>query len=81
MFSSACWMRCGLFRVEHLALLERPLERVFRSSSVCWFHSLKPMYWFWKPLSQEEIRERLQQIFGAEAEVVAGVTRIADRLH
>ena len=53
----------------------------FRSSSVCWFHSLNGMYCVLKPLSQEEIGERLQQIFGADAEIFAGVARIVNPFH
>ena len=32
------------------------------------------MYWIVEAAFEEEVRERLQQIFGAEAEIVAGVT-------
>ena len=39
------------------------------------------MYWVLKPLSQEEIGQRLQQIFGVDAEVFAGVAGVANRFH
>ena len=45
----------------------------FRSSSVCWFHSLKGMYWDVEAALQQEIGERLQQILGVDAEIFAGV--------
>ena len=48
----------------------------FRSSSVCWFHSLKLHVRILKAALQKEIGKRLQQIFGVEAEIVAGEARV-----
>ena len=39
------------------------------------------MYWFWKPLSRKKSDSALQQVLGAEAEILAGVARIANRFH
>src|SRR5262249_55470889 len=33
----------------------------FRSSSVCWFHSLKGMYWVLKPLSRRKSESALRR--------------------
>ncbi len=49
----------------------------FRSSSVCWFHSLNGMYWVVEAALEKEIGERLHQIFGVDAEIFAGVFGVA----
>ena len=53
----------------------------FRSSSECWFNSLKRMYWALKPLSRRKSERALQQVFGVDAEIVAGVRGIVDPFH
>ena len=45
----------------------------FRSSSVCWFHSLKGMYWVLKPLWSRKSERACSRVVGADAEILAGV--------
>ena len=67
--------------VEHLALLERPLYGVLQVLERVLVPLAEAHVLVLESALQEEIRESLQQIFGAEAEVVTGVFGIADPLH
>jgi hypothetical protein len=71
----------GLARIEHLALLERPLNSVLQIFECVLVPLAEAHVLVLKAALEKKVRERLQQVFGAEPEVVTGVFGVTDPLH
>ena len=71
----------GLLGIERIALLERALERVLQVFERVLVPLAEAHVLVLEAAFEEEIRERLQKVFGAESEVVAGETGIVNPLH
>ena len=71
----------GLFRIEHLALLERALKRVLQVLKRVLIPLAKAHVLILKSAFEEEIGQGLEKIFGAESEVIVSETRVVNPLH
>jgi tryptophan 2,3-dioxygenase len=71
----------GLLRIEHLALLERALQRVLQIFQRVLIPLAEAHVLVLESAFEEEVRQRLEKILGADSEVIAGETRVVNPFH